>query len=44
MVTTNFKITDDGQRRVEQIYVDCRQDRAAHQLLDDKPPDHRIDA
>jgi hypothetical protein len=44
MVTTNFKITGDGHRRIESIYTDCCHDRAARELLDEKQPDHRIGA
>ena len=44
VVTTNFKITGDGHRRIESIYADCCHDRAARELLDEKQPDHRIGA
>ena len=44
MVTTNFRITGDGHRRIESIYADCCHDRAARELLDDKQADHRIGA
>ena len=29
MITTNFKITGEGHRRIESIYTDCCHDRAA---------------